>query len=293
VHETKPTLASLAAGPSRPSPYVLVESSRSLSQLSDDPDLHLFQSVEDLPDFDHSVPDFQIYRTYAEPQASSYAGSSYVESSYAESSILSGGTPVFNNSQSHGNLARGVGSMSAAINTLLSDSVFQQYYWNVVNQHSNDSVPVSSVSMPNISSQSGAVPWGFEVDMQPFMADMPEGDTDSFGAQALLGISNLMSEPAPPSPAEITARASFPYPSEFQNYSTCYDRRPSNPWLTSPPLFFFFSANSAFVLSHVSRTNANRAHRYVLGQQQASNSYFCHASLWRTVCTDASRIQLH
>ncbi|KAI0093446.1 fungal-specific transcription factor domain-containing protein [Irpex rosettiformis] len=203
------------AGPSNQTPYVPLENSRSLSQLSDDPDLHLLESIEDIPNGFNNV-----YRTHAQA-VSSYAGSSYADSSFAESSIFSGDTPRYDTTYPHltqENFVQGAYTMSQTINTLFSENLIQQYYYDVIDKQPGAAAAgiSSSVSMPNLPQRDGTVPW----DMQPFMADVPGGEM--FYADALMGISTLMNDPPPPPPQLLVPapapHVSFPYPSEYQHY---------------------------------------------------------------------------
>ena len=208
--DIKPRLPLLPpmAGPSNANPYVLPDNSR--SQPLDDPDLHLLESIEDIPDR------FNAYRTYPGP-SSSYAGSSYAESSYAESSIFPGDIPGFNTypNLAQGNLVQGANTMHQTINTLFSENLLQEYYYDVIDKQ----LPgfSSSISMPTLPRRDGTVPW----DMQPFMADVPGQTDDMFYGDALMGISTLMNESPhpPPIPAPVP-HVPFPYPAEYQQYST-------------------------------------------------------------------------
>lgn len=227
-------LSPAMAGPSHSTAYVLLEGSQPFSQLSDDPDLHLLQSVEDIPNF-RLAPDVHDYRAYPDP-SSSYGGSSYAESSFAESSVLSGDTPGLNTYPHHpqGNFVQGANTMHQTINTLFSEHLLQQFYYDVIDRQP---AVYPSVSMPNLPRRDGTVPW----DMQPFMADVPGQYDETFYADALMGISTLMDDPPsqPPIPAPAP-HVPFPYPSEYQQYSKCASRILLRSPLT-PPYQYTFS----------------------------------------------------
>ncbi|KAI0686857.1 fungal-specific transcription factor domain-containing protein [Cytidiella melzeri] len=217
--KTRSSMSPPLAGPSQPTPYVLPANSRYMYQLSDDPDLHPLQLIEDRPGNTPAL-NYQAYRSYTEAPTSTYAESSRVESSYAESSYVepSSMPAAQSTSTALGSRVEGAKDVNSVINTILSEDTFQKHYWGVINKM-QDGIS-SSISLPNLPD--APVPWGTAsssfLDVQPFMGAEPS--SDNLNVHSLTGMSTLMINPAVPRPTPpAVPPLSFTYPSEFTHYT--------------------------------------------------------------------------